>query len=890
MQRLLELLFGAERQNLPDGATVATDFNPPDWMQSAGPALVNVALAAVAIAVVAWAYSRDGRSRGPRLGLGLLRLLLIGFVLLLINRPVLKITETRTEPSVVAVLVDDSISMYLRDTGSAAYLARAGSPASRPTVDLSAAPATGPAASQPAVAGGQTGNGQPAGGQNDVEFIGGTGPTRLDVAVGLLTGDGEKLIRTLAAKHALRFYRFSRDATEIGSLPPPAAASGTPVDPAGIQLDPKLVDAIRQMQPTGGSTQLVPSLLTVLNNLQGQQVDGVVVLTDARETPAAAPAALVDRLKRFDVKFFPVTVGSEKPPRNLSVASLSVQDSAFKDDIVTAKVAVRATGYEPGKSVRVRLRDKKTRAVLRTPDGKDAEATVTLPDDRPQEAEVSFQPKDVGTLEVVADIDVEEGELDARDNASQESVAVLDAKVNVLYVDGYPRWEYRYIKNEMIRDRTVNISCLLTSADEKFRQEGDPPDPSYDKPAGDDGTPAYRDPRTGTKFPGPITRFPETEEELRKYDVVLFGDVDPRQFSSRQIKMVADFVENEAGGFGMISGPQNAPFKYRNTPIDAMLPVSIATATQDEPTALFRDGWRPVVTDEGRRGEGAMIFRFFADKEKNDKYLREDLQPLFWYARGVSAKQGAGLVYSYHPGASDPFGQPAPILVLGKFGSGRTLFSGIDDSWRWLYYTGEEVFRTYWVQQVRYLARGRKLAERGIKFTVDRERYERGQQVRLSLTVLSPKLLKDARQVKVDVVDEADRVIRQETLQRQESPDNVFSTRFVANDRFGSYRVRLAKLSDAVDAQERSFQIIVPRQELERPEVDRDALRKLAPDSQILTATAARDELPKLITGEAKVLALPPTNLPIWNTWRALTIFMLLLTAEWVLRKVFGMM
>ena len=58
----------------------------------------------------------------------------------------------------------------------------------------------------------------------------------------------------------------------------------------------------------------------------------------------------------------------------------------------------------------------------------------------------------------------------------------------MLYVDGYPRWEYRYIKNEMIRDVTVNIACLLTSADPTFAQEGDPPDEKFN-------------------FPGPIRRF-----------------------------------------------------------------------------------------------------------------------------------------------------------------------------------------------------------------------------------------------------------------------------------------------------------------------------------------------------------------------------------------------
>jgi hypothetical protein len=114
-----------------------------------------------------------------------------------------------------------------------------------------------------------------------------------------------------------------------------------------------------------------------------------------------------------------------------------------------------------------------------------------------------------------------------------------------------------------------------------------------------------------------------------------------------------------------------------------------------------------VVTDEGRRGEAAMMFRFFTDRAQNDKYLRDDLQPLFWFSRGVVAKSGVGLVYAEHPIATDPTGRKAPLLVLGRFGAGRTLFSAIDDSWRWRYYTGESVFDTYWVQQIRYLARGR---------------------------------------------------------------------------------------------------------------------------------------------------------------------------------------
>ena len=155
------------------------------------------------------------------------------------------------------------------------------------------------------------------------------------------------------------------------------------------------------------------------------------------------------------------------------------------------------------------------------------------------------------------------GELDSRDNVRPAQIAVLDAKINVLYVDGYPRWEYRYLKNEMMRDKTVNISCLLTSADPSFAQEGDP---------------------SSEGFPGPIKRFPESIEELMQYDVVLFGDVDPRQFTDAQLQLLKDFVSKRGGGFGMIAGPRYAPAAYRNTALEELLPVFI-TRVQEAKTA-----------------------------------------------------------------------------------------------------------------------------------------------------------------------------------------------------------------------------------------------------------------------------------------------------------------
>jgi hypothetical protein len=513
------------------------------------------------------------------------------------------------------------------------------------------------------------------------------------------------------------------------------------------------------------------------------------------------------------------------------------------------------------------LKDKRTGALLKQPDGRSAEKTVNLPgDDKPLEEELLFKPDQVGPLDVVVVVEPQPGELDEQDNARTTQIAVLDAKISVLYVDGYPRWEYRYIKNEMIRDKTVNISCLLTSADPTFAQEGDP---------------------SSEGFPGPIKRFPESLEELMQYDVVLFGDVDPRQFTDSQLQLVADFVSKRGGGFGMVAGPRWSPVAFRNTAIEALLPVSIARAQAEQGTEAITEGFRPALT---REGAASSIFRFFPDRVLNDKFLKEELQPIFWYAKGVTTKPGVGEPYAEHPVETGPDGRKAPLLVMGRFGAGRTLFSAIDDSWRWRFYTGEGVFDVYWIQQLRYLARSKKLGQRRLTFTSNRPAYEQFEQVRLNLRVLDPVLLQQLPEaIDVEMVDEQGQTIRRDRLLKQEGQPEAYSASFAA-DRVGRFTMRVAPVAGEAAAMDLPVEVMVPRLELAQPQVDRQLLTRLAAETlgQAVSFAEARAKLPQLIPSAAKVIPIQSSE-PLWDAPLAMWIFLLLITSEWVLRKVFGM-
>src|SRR5437762_3422013 len=150
-------------------------------------------------------------------------------------------------------------------------------------------------------------------------------------------------------------------------------------------------------------------------------------------------------------------------------------------------------------------------------------------------------------------------------------------------------------------------------------------------------------------------------------------------------------------------------------------------------------------------------------------------------------KPGTGKVYATHPTETSPDGRKAPLLVLGRYGAGRTLFSAIDDSWRWRFYTGESVFDTYWVQQIRYLARSKKLGQRRITFTSARPTYEIGEQVRATLRILDPQLIQQLpEQLRVEITDAQGQVLGHETLMRQEGQADLYVASFPA-DRVGQF-------------------------------------------------------------------------------------------------------
>lgn len=244
-------------------------------------------------------------------------------------------------------------------------------------------------------------------------------------------------------------------------------------------------------------------------------------------------------------------------------------------------------------------------------------------------------------------------------------------QLRVLYVEGHPRWEYRYLKNLLLRDPSLQVQVLLLSADPAFVQEH-----SADVPALD-------------TFPSP--------EGLETYDVVILGDVARADLYAGAFVSVARAVAAGAGLL-VIDGQQSGA-AWGQTALRTVLPV------QHDPGARLTDDstpWQPALTTAGR----ASSLLWLDTGRPEDAALwspSTPLEPLYGYTRALSARGGAQVLLA-HPTDSGPLG-PRPLLAWQEYGSGRCAWLGFDESWRWRAGVGDRLMARFYGGLLRLVAR-----------------------------------------------------------------------------------------------------------------------------------------------------------------------------------------
>ncbi len=648
--------------------------------------------------------------------------------------------------------------------------------------------------------------------------------------VGLLPALRSKL----GGRYKIEAFAFGERATVTPLALSSRRARGGPLSGIGL--------------PEDQATQLGGPLRDVVRRLKGKHVAGVVVFTDGAWNRGEDPFIAAQDL---GVPVYPVGVGLAAT-KDVEISFIFAEGVVFKDDTFPIHVRVRQRGYY-GESARL---------VIRRDEDIVKEETIELGRWEEQTHTVEITPTEEGVFSYSAEIEPFEDEMSTDNNRKGKSgIRVIDKKIQVLVVEDAPRWEFRFLKSVLEADRRrIEPTFVLRQADEELLR----------------GSLRSGRGRFALEFPADL-------EGLRRFNLVVLGNIESTFFTNEELENIEKYVREEGGALLVIAGRNHMPSSYEGTPLEDLLPVvfrpEVSFSADDELSFTIVEGFRPSLTPEGERSP---VFRFAPEPEENSD-LWDRTEELHWFFPAERLKPAAR-AFLVHPTESTSHG-PVPLVAEQRYGKGRVIYFGIDETWRWRYQPGPEFHRKLWGGAVTTLSMAHLLGETNrVQIETDRSEYSVGDRVKIVASVLDENYdhLVASKVTAVVERGELDKV--QIDLAADRARKGVFQGEMEPAAE-GSYRVTIAGQEDEA---EHYFTVATPRIEFDDPGLRQELLKKIAAasggKSALLENSAA---LADLLAAKAREREPKPRpgEIPLWNSWWVVVLATIFLGLEWFLRK-----
>ncbi|MHC5062628.1 MAG: hypothetical protein ACYTG5_01480 [Planctomycetota bacterium] len=794
---------------------------------SGGQGLLVLLGLALAISIVAYAYRRDGHSlsKWQRITLGSLRGLAVLAAFLLLLEPNLITIKREVRPGHTLILIDQSQSMGHRDSFR------------QPEVE------------DIAKAWRELQDGEPS----EVR--------RIDLARSVLAEDDQALLTELAKNNRVLVYGFGAgleplaviDLQEAGEE---AAGDIDQTGPAKIDLD--------AIEATGRYSNLGGAVRQALERSRDSAVAGIIMLSDGRRNLGAQGAEIARMLEQRRIpSTIVVPVGDPSATRTVTLTRLEAPDKVFQKDPYTIRAEIEAQGYADIE-VTVHLK-------LQADEGSQA---VTIRSEQvslgngQREALIEFDQLSAehsGVFTHIVEIEPPALEPSSPErHVQRKQIEVLGEQTRVLLIAGGPSHEYRFLRNMLTRDKTVQLSCWLCSADPDFPQDGNIS----------------------------LASLPADRAELEEFDVFIFLDPDSRALEKNFCDMVAEMVTDGGAGLWWACGEKFTLEALRpgasTETIADLLPVVPDLVKADHEVIGFGRGrpraWRYKLTAAGRAHKAA---RLLDNREASDS-LWERL-PGFFFAFPIERSKPAAQILIEHRSpvlvAND--GSAMPLVASQFIGAGRVLFSGTDDTYRWRV-AFEHAYERFWVKGIRYLFEGRLNAGGSrTRILLDEEKLELGQPLHVQVQARDEDyqpLIADSFPLEMQAEDGG---IENLTLDPVPAMPGHFETRFRPTS-IGYFR--LSGTGGENRKVQATFQVVPAAIEKQGP-ADMAELAAIASvgGGLLLQNPSGLREAAEQIPSKTVIDPLKSAH-GIWDSWMTIAFILGLLTVEWWLRKRFNLL
>ena len=629
----------------------------------------------------------------------------------------------------------------------------------------------------------------------------------------------------------------------------------------------RAVSRPEELTASGDATRLATGLADLAARHRPEDLAGVILFSDGADNGALGtfeggkelPATVREAVLRLGAPIHTFFTGPDAPVKDVAITEVHYDEFAFVHNAVSIEADVAIQGYDELSLPVTLFRDDaqlgtRMLQVEKAPDG-----TAR------SHFKFDFVPDKTGKAIFTLEVGTAPGEQITVNNKRQFVVRIIRDKIRVLQVVGRPSWDQRFLRQLLKKNPNVDlISFFILRTNTNLSM--------------------------ASQSELSLIPFPTEElfkEQLGSFDLIVFQNFTYRGYNmDAYLPLIRDFVRN-GGGFVMAGGDLSfTNGGYAGTAIEEFLPVVLR---RDRAESTTSERFRPVLTEAGRRHP---ITALSVVPEENTQ-LWAGLPTLTGFNRVAGLKPGAVVLLE------TPTDDRAPVAVTHEFGEGRVLAVTTDSTWHWDLQAAEigdnRHYYRFWGNAIRWLIKDPALQP--VRVQADRDRYPLGVEATLTVRVAGRDSLPAAD---ADVRLEVERVSldseghqKVETAFRQDGKTNEQGEYIVryAPPGDGGYRVRArATVGTGEGSDEDPFIVAADPIELRETRARRDTLQALA-DASGGSFHTLSDRLDGLRRNEPQVSRVNRRkDVPLWASGWWLLLVVLLPSAEWYLRRRWGLL
>jgi len=433
------------------------------------------------------------------------------------------------------------------------------------------------------------------------------GETRMDQAQALLSKEG---LEELADIYDILPYAFAGEVTEL--------------------------NAFAELPNPGDASNIGSSIVQTLREASNTSLGALILVSDGADNSGNIDAATLSEIVSYGVPIHTVGIGREAIPEDLELTSIQLPQSALPGTTLSAGVSII---HDQGGMTRIKVYN-----------GDELISTEEIELNANQNMTTAFIDVEVsepGELDLRFTLDPVNGERNLANNSRAQVVDVPDGNYRILYIEGEPRWEYKFMQRALDEDPSVQLSTLLRVTPNKFYRQGiDDPDQLAEG-------------------------FPLERSELFAYDALIIGSVELAEFNEEQQQMIHDFVSERGGSLMMLAGLNGLGLGgWSESVVSEVLPVRLAA----DDAAFVRQQAKVIPTPSGL----ASPILLFSDNPAENLERWNELPNIADYQNLGSLRPAATTLLEI-----DVNGELQPLLVTQPYGKGQSYIMATGGTWRW---------------------------------------------------------------------------------------------------------------------------------------------------------------------------------------------------------------